>query len=128
MSAPRLLQPENVVPAIVLLQEHFESVRQGEIHRARSRLRSFSPEQENAIESLTRGIIDKIIHPAITVLKAASAENGSAAFVEMVLRIFISGALARPNIFGRFACESPHGAAVAESRLTSAASNRGEPS
>jgi len=95
----RLIQPEDMVPTIVSLQERLETVRQGEIDRVRGRLGRLSPEQENAIESLTRGIINKILHPAITVLKTASAENDSPLFVERVHRIFnLGGATDRPGL------------------------------
>jgi len=87
----RLIQPEDLVPTIVSLQERLETVRQGEIDRVRGRLGRLSPEQENAIESLTRGIINKILHPAMTVLKTACAENDSTLFVEIVHRIFNLG-------------------------------------
>jgi len=91
MIAYRLIQPEVMVPTIVSLQQRLETVRQGEIDRVRGRLGRLSPEQENAIESLTRGIINKILHPAMTVLKTASAENDSTLFVEIVHRIFNLG-------------------------------------
>jgi hypothetical protein len=86
-----LIQPEDMVPTIVSLQERLETVRQGEIDRVRRRLGRLSPEQENAIESLTRGMINKILHPAMAVLKTASAENDSSFFVEIVHRIFNLG-------------------------------------
>ena len=91
MIAYRLSQPDVMVPTIVSLQQRLETVRQGEIDRVRGRLGRLSPEQENAIESLTRGIINKILHPAMTVLTAASTENESTLFVEMVYRIFNLG-------------------------------------
>ena len=91
MAACRLIQPEDMVPTIDSLQQRLETVRQGEIDRVRRRLGRLSPEQENAIESLTCGIINKILHPAITVLKTASAENDSSLFVEVVRRIFNLG-------------------------------------
>ncbi len=91
MIAYRLIQPEVMVPTIVSLQQRLETVRQGEIDRFRGRLGRLSPEQENAIELLTRGIINKILHPAMTVLKTASAENDSTLFVEIVHRIFNLG-------------------------------------
>ena len=91
MTAYRLLQAEDLVPTIVSLQERLETVRQGEIDRVGGRLGKLSPEQQNAIESLTRGIINKILHPAITVLKTASAKNDSTLFVEIVHRIFNLG-------------------------------------
>ena len=91
MIAYRLSQPDVMVPTIVSLQQRLVTVRQGEIDRVRGRLGRLSPEQENAIESLTRGIINKILHPAMTVLKTASAENDSTLFVEIVHRIFNLG-------------------------------------
>jgi glutamyl-tRNA reductase len=93
MIAYRLIQPEDedMVPTIISLQQRFETVRQDEIDRVRGRMGRLSREQENAIESLTRGIINKILHPAITVLKTASADNDSTLFVEIVHRIFNLG-------------------------------------
>jgi len=91
MIAYRLSQPDVMVPTIVSLQQRLETVRQGEIDRVRGRLGRLSPEQENAIESLTRGIINKILHPAMMVLKTASAEHDSTLFVEIVHRIFNLG-------------------------------------
>jgi len=90
MVACRPIQPEDMVSTIVSLQQRLETVRQGEIDRVRGRLGRLRPEQENAIESLSRGIINKILHPAMTVLKTAAA-NDSTLFVEIVHRIFNLG-------------------------------------
>src|SRR5712671_2966985 len=91
MIAYRLVQPENVMPTAVALQKHLESIRQGETDRVRGRLGRLFPEQEIAIESLTRGIINKVLHPTITILETGSAKNDSAYFAEMVHRIFNLG-------------------------------------
>ena len=56
------LQTLDVVPTIVSLQDHLETIRQAEIDRVRGRLGPLSPEQELAVEALTRGIISKIMH------------------------------------------------------------------
>src|SRR5258706_9763898 len=87
----RLDQPENVMPTAVSLQKRLESIRQGEIDRVRGRLGRLSPEQEIAIESLTHGIINKVLHPTIMILETGSANNDSAYFAEMVHRIFNLG-------------------------------------
>jgi hypothetical protein len=89
--ASRLIQPEDMASTIVSLQQRLETVRQGEIDRVRRRLGRLSSEQENAIESLTRGIINKILRPAMTVLKTTSAANDSTLLVEIVHRIFNLG-------------------------------------
>jgi len=42
-------------------QDHVETIRQSEIDKARGRLGKLSPKQELAVESLTRGIVNKIL-------------------------------------------------------------------
>lgn len=82
------LRTLDVVPTIVSLQEHLETVRQAEIDRVRGRLGPLTPEQEMAIESMTRGIINKIMHTPITTLKTAARESEVTTLVEIVRRIF----------------------------------------
>jgi glutamyl-tRNA reductase len=82
------LQTLDVVPTIVSLQEHLETVRQAEIDRVRGRLGALSPEQEMAVEALTRGIINKIMHTPITTLKSAARDSEATTVVELVRRIF----------------------------------------
>src|SRR3974390_2897768 len=83
------LQTLDVVPTIVSLQEHLETVRQAEIDRVRGRLGAMTPEQELAVEALTRGIINKIMHTPITTLKTAARESTEATTViDLVRRLF----------------------------------------
>jgi glutamyl-tRNA reductase len=83
------LQTLDVVPTIVSLQEHLETVRQAEIDRVRGRLGTLSPEQELAVEALTRGIVNKIMHTPITTLKSAARESSEATTViDLVRRLF----------------------------------------
>jgi glutamyl-tRNA reductase len=83
------LQTLDVVPTIVSLQEHLETVRQAEIDRVRGRLGNLSPEQELAVEALTRGIINKIMHTPITTLKSAARESQEVTtVVDLVRRMF----------------------------------------
>lgn len=86
--AARLLTAD-VVPTIVSLQEHFETIRQAEIDRVRGRLGTLSPEQDMAIEALSRGIIKKIMHTPIVTLKSAARERSEATtVVDVVRRLF----------------------------------------
>src|SRR5215470_4779814 len=80
-------EPE-VEATIASLKQLFETVRQHEVKRVRGRLGQLSSTQENAIESLTHGIIDQILHSPITALKAASEDNDSFAVIEIVHRAF----------------------------------------
>ena len=83
------LQTLDVVPTIVSLQEHLETVRQAEIDRVRGRLGALSPEQELAVEALSRGIINKIMHTPITTLKSAARESSeSTTVIDLVRKLF----------------------------------------
>jgi len=82
------LQTADVVPTIVSLQEHLETLRQAEIDRVRGRLGELTPDQEMAIEALSRGIINKIMHTPIVTLKSAAREGQPTKVVDIVRRLF----------------------------------------
>ena len=77
-----------VVPTILSLQEYCETIRQAEIDRIRGRLGAISPEQEAAIEAMSRGIINKLLHTPITTLKSSASRPEAATIHEMIRRIF----------------------------------------
>jgi glutamyl-tRNA reductase len=81
-------QTAEVVPTIVSLQQHLETLRQAELDRVRGRLGTLSPEQEMAVEALTRGIINKIMHTPITTLKSAARDPESTTVVDVVRKLF----------------------------------------
>jgi glutamyl-tRNA reductase len=68
----------NVAPAIVALQRQAEEIRQAELRRVQVRLGSLSAEQIAAVEALTRGLVNKFLHPPIQALKQAAREGNSA--------------------------------------------------
>jgi len=82
------LQTLDVVPTIVSLHDHLETIRQAEIDRVRGRLGPLSPEQELAVEALTRGIINKIMHTPISALKTAAREPEATTVVELIRKLF----------------------------------------
>jgi glutamyl-tRNA reductase len=82
------LQTLDVVPTIVSLHDHLETIRQAEIDRVRGRLGPLSPEQELAVEALTRGIVNKIMHTPISTLKTAARESEATTVVDVVRRLF----------------------------------------
>ncbi|MGI9102351.1 MAG: glutamyl-tRNA reductase [Terriglobales bacterium] len=82
------MQTLDVVPTIVSLQEHLETIRQAEIDRVRGRLGELSPEQEMALDTMTRGIINKIMHTPITALKSAAREQEGTRVIDVVRRLF----------------------------------------
>jgi glutamyl-tRNA reductase len=82
------LQTLDVVPTIVSLQEQMDTIRQAEIDRFRGRLGPLNAEQEAAVEAMTRGIINKILHTPIRTLKSAAKDPESATVVDVVKQIF----------------------------------------
>jgi glutamyl-tRNA reductase len=88
------LRERDVAPTIVSLQEQLEAIRTETLGRHRSRLGPLSAEQEQAIESLTRGIVNKIAHGPISAMRQqAAAEKGNdeareTEFVSAVRRMF----------------------------------------
>jgi glutamyl-tRNA reductase len=82
------LHTRDVIPTIVSLQDHLETIRQAEIDRVRSRMGPLTPEQEMAVEALTRGIINKVMHTPITTLKTAAREAEATTVIDVVRRLF----------------------------------------
>jgi glutamyl-tRNA reductase len=67
----------NVAPAIVALQRRAEEIRRSELQRIQARLGSLTPEQHLAVEALTRGLVNKFLHPPMQALKQAAREGDS---------------------------------------------------
>ena len=65
----------NVAPAIVALQRQAEEIRQAELKRAQAHLGPLSAEQIAVVEALTRGLVNKFLHPPMQALKQAAREN-----------------------------------------------------
>jgi glutamyl-tRNA reductase len=82
------LKTREVAPTIVSLQEQLESVRAHEIERMRSRLGTMTPQQEEAIEAITRGIVNKIAHGPITELRRSASNPDGAHLSDLIRRLF----------------------------------------
>jgi glutamyl-tRNA reductase len=65
----------NVAPAIVALQRQAEEIRQAELRRVQARLGGLSAEQIAAVEALTRGLVNKFLHPPMQALKQAARDG-----------------------------------------------------
>ena len=77
------LKVREVAPLIVSLQGQLERVRAGEVERLRGKLGALTPQQEEALESLTRGIINKVAHGAIAELRRSPEES-----IDLIKRVF----------------------------------------
>jgi glutamyl-tRNA reductase len=82
------LRELDVVPTIVDLQDSMEMLRQAEIDRVRGRLGPLTAEQEQAIDAMTRGIVNKVLHTPITALKSAAKTQRSESLVDAVENLF----------------------------------------
>ena len=87
MERPPSLESE-VSATIVSLQERFEAVRRAAIQRVRGRLGNLSPDQENAINSLSHALIERVLQAPMAMLKNASACNQAVFVLATVRRIF----------------------------------------
>jgi len=76
---------------LVSLRERFEAVRLAEIQRVRGRLGNLSPDQKNAIDSLSHALIERVLKVPVAMLRNASTGNQAAFVLETVRRIFNLG-------------------------------------
>jgi len=82
------LKVAEVTPTIVGLQEQLEQIRAGEIEKARRKYGPFTPEQEQAIEALTRGIVNKIAHGPISEIRNHAGHPDGAHVIAAIRKAF----------------------------------------
>ncbi|MFB3829962.1 MAG: glutamyl-tRNA reductase [Bryobacteraceae bacterium] len=82
------LKLQEVTPTIVGLQDQLEQIRTAEIERMRRKYGPLTPEQEEAWEALTRGIINKIAHGPITTLRAEAGRPDGAHVIQTIRKVF----------------------------------------
>jgi glutamyl-tRNA reductase len=73
-------------PAITELRSYGESIRVRELRRTSSRLRDLTPEQAAAVEALTAGIVNKLLHGPTVALRDAT-EHRARSRILQVLRV-----------------------------------------
>ena len=84
----RRLASRDLVPTIVALEDRLNAIREGEVERYNTQLGNLTPEQRQAVDALTRGIMNKILHGPITELKNGAGQPEQAALVRLVRKIF----------------------------------------
>jgi len=77
----------DVVPVLVDLQTAAEDLRQAELRRAHSRLQSLTPAQLEAVEAVTKGLMNKFLHQPLRALKSA-AQHGDMAAIDAIRAAF----------------------------------------
>ena len=79
----RKVRAVDVAPAIVGLQQRAEELRQAELKRMQGRLGGLTAAQMAAVEALSRGLMNKFLHPPMQALKQA-ARDGDLARIEAI--------------------------------------------
>src|SRR5436190_23517552 len=82
------LKAAEVTPLIVSLQEQLEAIRLGEMEKVRRRLGSLTPQQEEALDALTHGIINKIAHGPISELRTHAGKPEGAQVIATIRKAF----------------------------------------
>jgi glutamyl-tRNA reductase len=77
-----------IIPTIVSLRERLEEIRAGELRKTLARLPDASPETRAAIEALSAGIINKILHVPITKLRESSRAGAHRSWLAVVHELF----------------------------------------
>ena len=82
------LQQRGAAPLIVSLQQQLEATRLAELERARARLATLTPEQRELVDTITRGILNKVAHGPISELRRLSASPAGGDGLEALRRAF----------------------------------------
>lgn len=82
------LQQRGAAPLIVSLQQQLEATRLAEMERLRSRMATLTPEQRELVDTLTRGILNKVAHGPISEIRRLAASSEGADGLEALRRAF----------------------------------------
>jgi glutamyl-tRNA reductase len=82
------MRAREVVPTITSLQDQLEQLRQAEVARMRGKLGALTPQQEEAIEALTRGLINKIAHGPISELRRQAGQPEGIHIIDAIRKVF----------------------------------------
>ena len=82
------IRAREVVPTIVALRDQLERLRRDEIERNRKHLAPMTPEQQEAVDRITRSMVNKILHHPISQLKDLAHDPRASEYIELVRKIF----------------------------------------
>jgi glutamyl-tRNA reductase len=85
------LKAREVVPTIVSLQEQLEHLRSSEVARMRGKFGALTPEQEQALDALTKSIINKVAHGPISELRRQASQPDGHFFITTIRKVFRLG-------------------------------------
>jgi len=95
----RRIRTIDIAPTLVEAQGTAEELRQVELYRQRHLLQTLTPEQQEAVEALTRGLMNKFMHMPLQAMKAAAREGDSGALeaIRAMFRRDYAGHKAEPD-------------------------------
>jgi glutamyl-tRNA reductase len=82
------LRDVEVVPTIVSLRERLEGIRLAELRRALARVPDATPEMREAMDALSSGIVNKILHAPITKLRESGRAGAGRSWTTLVQELF----------------------------------------
>ena len=82
------LKAREMGPVIVGLQQQLDALCRGELERVRSKLGELTPQQQEAVDALMRGIVNKVAHAPIAELRRQASEPGGHRAIEIIRRVF----------------------------------------
>ena len=82
------MEARKVTPTIVKLQEQVENWKKSELDRMRGKLGKLSPQQNEAVETLLRGVMNKMLHGPLSELRATAGKPEGELTAEMIRRMF----------------------------------------
>ncbi|MDQ7785469.1 MAG: glutamyl-tRNA reductase [Desulfomonilaceae bacterium] len=75
-------------PTIIAFREKLEAIRAGELARINGKLAELTPEERDAVEMITRSIINKIAHDPISFLKKYGARSKGNTYLDITQKLF----------------------------------------
>ena len=84
----RWYQSLEVIPTIIALKEKMERIRQKEVDKMLVSFPNLSARERQAMEDLSKTIVNKILHNPITLLKKANENADGEPYVDTVKKLF----------------------------------------
>ena len=82
------LRDLEVVPTIVSLREKLEEIRRAEVARALARLPGADPATREALEALSQGLVNKVLHGPTVKLRDSSRAGHHRRWIEFISELF----------------------------------------
>jgi glutamyl-tRNA reductase len=82
------LRAREVAPTIVSLQVQLEQIRAAELERLRGKFGPLTEQQEEALEALSRGLVNKIAHGPISEMRRQAGQPGGLSLIDAIRKAF----------------------------------------